>query len=206
MTRIVLFAALFSFCMVSLALPVSSAWAAEEGKGVFSFFNRGKNSDGNDRKPTDPVFMKPMQNNGSTGDRVKPINLNGKKSSSKVARYEDSPIFKQSLENSKIMSEWNTKEVATAQAKTAILMQRIKAEQVQAQATAAQEQGQLIAQNKNRTPPPGMGLQPARTNSLLPRSVATSPVKPATDEPAVEPATDEAPAVRKPRHFFNRSE
>ena len=206
MTRIVLFAALFAFCTVSLALPVSSAWAAEEGKGVFSFFNRSKNSDGNAKKPTDPVFMKPMQNSGSTGERVKPINLGRGKSSSKVARYEDSPIFKQSLENNKIMKEWNSNEVATAQAKTAVLMQRIKAEQAQAQATAQQEQMQLIAQNKNRTPPPGMGLQSGRTNSLLPQSVAASPVTPATDEPVVEPTTDEAPTVRKPRHFFNRSE
>ena len=202
MTRIVLFVALFAlFTATVAALP--SAGFAEDGKGVFSFFNRNKNPEGDRSKPTAPVFLKHNQADQGRSGAQKPYDMSGAKSYTKVARYEDSSVFEESRLASATLDAWNSNEVATAEAKAQKAVTQMLQHSQAAGEIARQAQLQAMALNEKRAVPQTTfqnGVQ-SGYKAALPQSIAN----PENPVQAAEPAPEDEPK-RKQYKFFNRSE
>lgn len=195
MIRIVVFIALLGLFTVTVAgLPAPGF--AEDGKGVFSFFNGNKNSEGDQNKATSPVFMKPQPGNAGRGNAQKPYDMSGGKSSVKVARYEDSSIFEDSRQASANLEAWTVSEAAVAESNAQRAVAQMMMESQRASDLAREEQLRVMAMSEN-LPVPQSAVQNA---APLPQSI----VNPNTTPQAVVP--EEEPTKRKPRQFFNRPE
>ena len=195
MIRIVVFTALLGlFTVTVVALPAPGF--AEDGKGIFSFFNRNKNSDGDQNKATAPVFMKPQPGNTGRGNAQKPYDMSGGKSSVKVARYEDSQIFEDSRQASANLEAWAVSEAAVAESNAQRAVAQMMMESQRASDLSREEQMRVIALSDN-VPVPQSAVQNV---APLPSSI----VNPNATPQAVVPEAE--PTKRKPREFFNRSE
>lgn len=214
MIRTVLFAVVLSLGAAAVALPSAPAHAQEK-KGLFSFFNRLGN-DGSDG--SDPVHMTPGTQGAAKGAETKTYGF-GKNDHKSTALYENSPINDERARQAKNFDQWNSNELAKANASTQALIAQMKAEQEYNAKVALQQQAQLIAQTGQAMsagqPPTGANaavVQAMRNGAyaqiLSSTQSAAGMTLPAAAVPSASPppaaVAEEPQSKARPQGLFNR--
>lgn len=216
MIRIILFTAFVAFSLGAVMIPSSPVWAGNE-KGFLGFFNRSKGTDDSSQSPAAPVFMTPGISGASGGSETPALNL-GKKP--KMARYEDSDVYKPNPAAEKAFADWNANEAAKANASTRDLLAQFNEISKYNEQRARQEQAAIMARTglgMSAGEPPAQAnpamvqslRDSARQQSLTGMQTAIGAPPPALNPKPVEeekPAPAKAKRERKPNHFFNRTE
>lgn len=147
--------------------PVTSAHAEGKG-GLFKFFNKPKGED-----DAGPVHMDPNISGLNGTPESKPFDMGRSRGAQgATARYEDSSIHKEREAANKALQDWNTNELAKANASTAQVMEQFNAQLAYNKQMAQQQQAQLIAQAKNNAAnktagqAPTGGVNPAMLQSM----------------------------------------
>lgn len=220
-TRIVILT-LWLVLPLSAATMYSSPAVAADDKGVFGFFNRSK---GDEDSAGGPVHMKPFIGgsayNGGPGPATQPFNLDPRRTQTKTARFEDSPIHAEAARVRAARDTWIQAE--TEQVEAQIKKQQAQIRQQQGllnQQRQAQYLQQASMNGQRRAGSLPAGADPALVDmmkkmylqnlgvmpELTPTAAGAPPVAPVQQPPAVTeklPPQGEEKPERRPRHFFN---
>lgn len=141
MTRSVLLALMLAMATLHMGASASPVWAQDkqEKKGIFSIFNRQK-----DTGDTGPIHMNPGTNGASTGKAN--VYGAGKGKKTTANKYENSPVQKENAQYKASMSNWLSTQKASSLAKGAALNEQVRAETAMAAEKARKEQAAKIAQ------------------------------------------------------------
>lgn len=205
MTRSVLCAVMLAFTLMGAGFTASPA-AAQEKKGIFSFFNRS-----NDAGDKSPVHMSPGTQGAAAEDGSKAYGYG--KAPQSTTRYEDSPIFAEAQRAQKDMANWVAADKARALAEGAALNEQSRAQNEYNKKVAKEQQAAKVAEAAKAygagTPP--AGLSAAQQKALMAKGLGSSPapVQQGANGMIVPPPSSRLPAnaspgKARPQGLFNR--